>query len=138
MTNGREGDAKLTDVQRGELRASLAGRIDVLRGEIAAALRQSEHPEALQLANHFEETDDAAVADLELAMDIATIERELAELRGLLAAQDRLAAQDFGLCIDCGASIPWARLQVQPAAARCVDCQSAFERQHAGTRTSSL
>ncbi len=30
-------------------------------------------------------------------------------------------------CVDCGASIPAARIQANPATERCVRCQQAFE-----------
>lgn len=48
-------------------------------------------------------------------------ERELAELD---AAHDRLAADEYGLCADCGGAIPLERLQLLPAALRCVPCAS--------------
>jgi len=34
---------------------------------------------------------------------------------------------DFGLCVDCEADIPFARLQANPSAKRCVACQARAE-----------
>lgn len=52
---------------------------------------------------------------------------ELAELRDVEAALQRLERGEFGLCDACGAPIPAARLSANPAALRCVACQSARE-----------
>jgi RNA polymerase-binding transcription factor DksA len=46
--------------------------------------------------------------------------------------------QDYGSCVDCGAEIELARLRAEPAAERCVDCQEAYERTHAGGTHSTL
>ena len=40
---------------------------------------------------------------------------------------ERIAEGTYGDCIDCGVAIPLARLQVQPAAARCIACQERHE-----------
>jgi uncharacterized protein YifE (UPF0438 family) len=37
---------------------------------------------------------------------------------------------DARLCIECGSSIPLARLEAVPTVCRCVACQSAFEKTH--------
>jgi len=66
--------------------------------------------------------------DLETALEIAALEREGAELREMRAARARLHTPDYGVCADCGADIPYARLEITPAATRCVGCQSRSER----------
>lgn len=118
----------LTAADRQTLAELIEARAAALRAEISAALRQADDPKALQLANHFEETDDAAVAMLELATDIAAVERDVRELVALERARTRLAAGTYGECIDCHDAIPRARLQVQLAAERCLPCQNLFER----------
>jgi len=45
----------------------------------------------------------------------------------LEAALARLHEPDFGLCVDCDAEIPYARLSSNPTATRCVACQAKFE-----------
>ena len=37
----------------------------------------------------------------------------------------------LGGCADCGADIPFVRLQANPLATRCTACQGKFERTHA-------
>ena len=75
---------------------------------------------------------DASVGALQKDLDEAEIGRDLAELRELAAARQRIGSADFGLCIDCKRDIPYERLEANPAAARCVDCQSRYERHYAG------
>ena len=71
----------LTIEQREMLQAWLNFRSALLRREIAGALRRSGGEAAISLANHLEEIDDEAVADLESSIEIAEIERDVRELR---------------------------------------------------------
>lgn len=43
-------------------------------------------------------------------------------------ALERLREGTYGICEGCGRRIPEARLQYQPAATRCVECQSHWDR----------
>lgn len=122
----------LTIEQRESIDHLIRARIEMLRGAIGDALRQSGNAEAIGLANHLEEIDDDAVADLERALDATLLERELAELRELESAAGRLHTPEYGVCADCGGDIPYARLKANPAAERCLACQERFERSHPG------
>jgi RNA polymerase-binding transcription factor DksA len=62
------------------------------------------------------------------ALRDAEVLRDIDELRGIESALERIDAGTYGLCVDCAVPIAEARLQVQPAAARCVDCQERHER----------
>ena len=42
-------------------------------------------------------------------------------------APQRIATGDYGACGQCGESIAFARLQAQPFARLCIECQSASE-----------
>ncbi|MEK7861752.1 MAG: TraR/DksA family transcriptional regulator, partial [Chloroflexota bacterium] len=90
--------------------------------------RATGNERAAGLANHLEEVDDEPVADLESAIEIAALERELRELRAVESARKRLHEPDFGLCQDCEADIPYARLSANPTAIRCIGCQTRHER----------
>ena len=57
----------------------------------------------------------------------AEMERDLAELRQIAGAKERLRLGGYGQCVDCGAAIPAARLEVLPYSERCVPCQEKFE-----------
>lgn len=88
------------------------GIVDSVRGENV----DDEHdPEGSTLA--WERQQAAALAAE------AAVERD-----ELLAALDRVAAGTYGVCEVCGREIPAGRLEVRPAATRCVE--------HAGRRRS--
>lgn len=108
----------LTIEQRERLQKDLQDLAWRLRSEIAAHRR---------LANHSQETDDDAVADLEGDLDIADLTRDAKELEAVEAALKRIHEPGFGLCADCGDEIPLTRLAASPAATRCVACQAKHE-----------
>lgn len=86
-----------------------------------------------RLENHYSETDDAAVADLETSVDIAAVERDTQELHAVETALARVDTADYGSCADCSSGISYARLLANPAATRCTECQSRRERAGGGT-----
>lgn len=49
---------------------------------------------------------------------------ELLELRTIEAALARVAADEYGFCVDCGAEISEERLDVLPATPKCRKCAS--------------
>jgi DnaK suppressor protein len=128
----------LTIEQREALGAQIAKRADALRTEVAASLRQPGNSDSIHLANHLAEIDDDAVADLETALDIAALERDLVELRELETAARSLHGPDFGVCEDCQQEIPFRRLVANPAAIRCTPCQAGHERKHGAPRSASM
>lgn len=77
---------------------------------------------------HEQDSDDWAKASEERDLRIELEERESAELVAIDAALQRIADGSYGLCLQCGASIPTARMHAQPTAERCVGCQDAEER----------
>jgi len=118
----------LTIEQRESLQARLSDRAATLREEIAEALRRTGSEAAMGLANHLDEIDDEAVADLESSIEIAEIERDVQELREVERALKRLHEPDYGVCADCAADIPYSRLSANPSATRCISCQRQIER----------
>ena len=118
--------ATLDGRQKEQLRLRLLERAVALRREIGAALRQGDDA-ASGLPNRYQELDDAALADLEEAVEIAGVDRDARELAAVDDALTRLAEPEFGLCAGCGAPIGWERLLACPHAVRCTRCESARE-----------
>ena len=58
----------------------------------------------------------------------AEVERDLAELRAIALACERIADGSYGRCADCGVDIDPRRLLAQPTASRCTRCQAEAER----------
>jgi RNA polymerase-binding transcription factor DksA len=49
-----------------------------------------------------------------------------------------MADGSYGMCIQCGLEIGFARLRANPAAERCITCQTQFEKTHAQAIGSKL
>ncbi len=58
------------------------------------------------------------------AMAAAQSRRRAGRLKAIEAALRRIGSDDFGWCEECGEEIPSGRLDLDPCAARCVDCAS--------------
>ncbi len=102
-------------------RGSLLEQLTLLRGGAVSRAEASNE--------HFATRDDTPAAansarDLELAWDA----HDTAEIAAVDAALRRLEEGSYGACVDCGAPIAQARLQVAPEAARCIPCQEKREK----------
>ena len=108
--------------RRRELLAALHGEY----GDLAGA----RPPEALGPESHPDETASRKAGD-ELRAALARHGfHELQQIDGALA---RIAAGLYGACVECGEPIGYERLAAASYTARCVSCQTAFER-HRATR----
>ena len=81
---------------------------------------------------HEEQSGDWAQVDAQRDLAMALDERETAELNSIDAALKRIATGEYGLCVDCGVSIPTARLHANPTAMRCIVCQDRAEQAGGG------
>lgn len=101
------------------------------RTEILNDLRRRLHAEGeteqLALVNHLEETGDWAEASTENLQDIALLQHEIDSLRRIDGALKRLKDGQFGVCQQCGETIPQQRLEAQPEAVACLQCQTELE-----------
>lgn len=55
------------------------------------------------------------------------ISQDAEEVNEITEALKRVLDGTYGICIDCAKEISEARLEAQPAAARCVECQAMLE-----------
>ena len=108
--------------------ARLRQRRSELRAEIRAQFADHDDPQVMALRNRLDDTDDWAVADEMALLDIAQVARDVRELAEVEAALGRIADGTYGTCADCGATVPAARLDANPAARRCIGCQTAVEK----------
>ncbi|MBL0942734.1 MAG: TraR/DksA family transcriptional regulator [Hydrogenophaga sp.] len=102
--------------RRDELLARLQGQRGGARSRAEAASDKRERADDRGLVR-----DDAFDLGAELG------ERETAELQAIERALERVHDGSYGLCLQCGAPIPAARLHAQPTAERCVACQARAE-----------
>jgi DnaK suppressor protein len=110
------------------LKRQMESRRVALEAEAHADADKARGESYAELSGGVADEGDEAVADLLTDIDNAELSRDLAELRALEAALERMADGSYGDCIDCGQNIDVARLKVEPAALRCIDCQRVHEK----------
>ena len=126
--------APLTAMQKNELGARLRARRMQLLEALEADLRDLGLDAHAQRAREVLDSGDAAIADLIGGLDAALAQRHSAALEATQHALDRLDTDRYGQCESCGIAMPFARLEAEPTARRCVPCQARFEQSHAISR----
>ena len=96
--------------------AQLKGMLEDERAEILSEGSEPEEHEA-DLA------DDPGLRLSEREEVDAISALQQAQLAQVDAALERIESGTYGICQDCGVTIPVERLEAMPAAAYCVDCQ---------------
>ena len=128
----------LTKRETTELERLLRAREGVLRNEIRTQLLESDEQHYIDLADSVGDVGDESVADMLTDVDIAEMDRDVAELRDVEAALARIKEGRYGVCTDCGREIDYDRLAAQSAATRCIDCQGKREKVYAHREISRL
>ena len=116
----------LTPAECNELRATLLARRD------AALARRRLHLDGESRTEHAREVllrdGDDTQHDSDRDVDFVLSDREIVEVAEINAALQRLDSGSYGNCSDCGRAIPLARLRLEPATSRCVECAGRRER----------
>ncbi len=99
---------------------ALRAETQEVRAELADAANRDR-------TNEVEDTAEQAETRARTEVRTAEQRRDTEELEAIDAALQRIAAGSYGQCLACGRAIPLARLQAQPAAARCIECQQRLE-----------
>jgi DnaK suppressor protein len=129
----------LSESELEAIRAALQARREALIKQVRSALEESGETQYTELLGRASgDSSDEALAISLGDLSAARLGHELRQLRELEDARTRMSSDDFGLCVDCGAPIPAARLTANPAAIRCVDCQERYEKTHAGQAHGSM
>ena len=121
----------LSKEQIDHLTALLAARKQRLIEEIRRVLARTSEERYADLLAGGSDAGDESVADLLSDVTQAEVARDVAEVRDIHAAETRIAAGRYGVCIDCGAAIGYPRLQAYPTAKRCLHCQALREKTRA-------
>jgi phage/conjugal plasmid C-4 type zinc finger TraR family protein len=129
----------LTQQDRAAIRAALEDQRGKLIKAMQAALEESGQTQFAEVLGRASgDSADEALAVTLGDLSAARLGHEVRTLQALETARLRLDAEDFGLCEDCGAQIPSARLVANPVATRCIACQGHFEHTHAGQNHGSM
>jgi RNA polymerase-binding protein DksA len=121
----------LTPDQLAQLRRVLEQRWSALLEQVRTELERSGDEHYIDLAGRVTDPGDESVADLLADVGAAIIDRQVRELRDIEAARARMAAQTYGICIDCRTEIGFERLMAYPTAKRCIECQGKHEKSFA-------
>ena len=70
---------------------------------------------------------DEAAAVVNADMRLASAERTTRKLEAVEEALARIRDGTYGICLDCDQPIAPARLDAEPAAVRCIECQARVE-----------
>jgi RNA polymerase-binding protein DksA len=120
------------DIKRLERR--LHERREQLRWLIHDTLLESKREDFVDLAGQVHDAAEESFADLLVGVNLAHLDREVAELADIEAALERMRGGTYGECVDCGEDIVLARLEAYPTAKRCQPCQTRHEDEKRGGR----
>ena len=109
----------------------LGERKQRLLEEIRRVLARSHNEHYADILAGGGDAGDTSIADLLSDVTLAEVARDAAEVRDINAAQARLAAGRYGLCIDCGEPIARQRLEAYSSAKRCLADQQRREQTRA-------
>jgi RNA polymerase-binding protein DksA len=116
-----------TALDQAELEENLRRRADELDRLISRILANPGQQNYAELEEGVGDRADASTADQLADLTLADIDRHTQELDAIRQALQRIREGRYGLCIDCGTTIPAARLQANPLALRCLVCQEKWE-----------
>ena len=128
----------LNPQQSTAMKARLRERAAQLRGEMQHTLERSSDETHARIAEQARDTEDDSFSNLVVDVNLAEIDRDADELRRIDSALARLSEGSYGSCETCGQEIPEGRLQAEPTALRCLQCQELYERTHSVGATPRL
>src|SRR5688572_6901380 len=130
--------ANLTKQQIDTLRQRLLERQQVLIGEVNDQRAQTAAEGNDDAAGGPGDAADESVVRMITDLHLQEAGRDMEELNDIAAALDRIDNGEYGDCDECGIEIGYPRLEAQPAALRCVECQSVHEKTYASKSTPTL
>ncbi|WP_051603286.1 TraR/DksA family transcriptional regulator [Simplicispira psychrophila] len=113
---------KMTLAQHEELKALLLTRRHDLQAQIQQNQENLTPPSADEgavLQRNVAREVNQALTDLD-ATDVVRIDRAL----------EKMADGSYGVCGECGCTIPFERLKIEPQTQHCVACKSRWEKTH--------
>jgi DnaK suppressor protein len=117
----------LSDAELAILLARLDAREAELRAEVRGVNEEAQEAPSRAARDNVGDLGDQGEALIRGAVRHAEKERDQIELRQIAEARERMDRGTYGACVDCGADIPFARLEALPFSNRCVSCQEAYE-----------
>ena len=120
----------LTTAQRQELKT----RLLAVRKDLQDQMQQNRE----NLAPPAADQDGIVQGNVGREVDQALTNIDAADLARIDHALEALEDCSYGLCAECGCSIPFERLQIEPQTQHCVACKSRWERDTAAVPTARM
>lgn len=79
-------------------------------------------------AANFPDPTDRATQESDRNFELRIRDRERKLINKIKDALDRIEADEFGICEDCGEKISEARLRVRPVTTQCINCKMDAEK----------
>jgi RNA polymerase-binding protein DksA len=118
---------ELSESQLALLENKLREQQAELRAEVQGERAESDNERDRRSAREVQDRGDEANTDQWREANAAMIDHHVDEISGIQAALSRVDSGTYGLCVDCGETIGFQRLQAYPSANRCLQCQSKVE-----------
>jgi len=130
--------ANLTSKQTQKLKQAMLERQRLLTTEVADQRSQAAADGNDDSMGGVGDAGDESVVRMMTDLHLQEAGRDLEELRDIDGALQRIEAGEYGDCDECGNEISYARLEAQPTAIRCVECQSLHEKTYASKSTPTM
>lgn len=124
----------LTRTQSNALRQLIDERTAELEEKIRGTLPKPADETTLERTGAAQDEVDDATTSAEEHLNYTMHRHYVDEMRLADAARERVASGQVNHCVDCDEPIGYERLQAQPFAVRCVDCQEIYERRSSAVR----
>jgi DnaK suppressor protein len=123
--------AALTQSQLDQLVEKLNENYRTLLDEARDELENTGNQHRIDLLNNEPgDSGDESMANALADFNVAQLDRHIEAMRDIEAALQRAKNGNYGVCIDCGDDVAFARLQAYPTAKRCIVCQEKREREY--------
>jgi len=123
--------AALTQSQIDQLTKKLNENNQALLREVRNELENSGDQHRIDLLNNEPgDIGDESMANALADFNVARLDRQIQGMRDIEAAFQRIKDGGYGVCIECGDDVGFARLQAYPTAKRCIVCQEKREREY--------
>ena len=91
-------------------------------------MKGSHFPDTISGHERIPDENDQATAIVEKDIELMFKDRDRIRLRQLQNALSRIEKGSFGICEECRSAIPERRLELNPVASFCIECQDRAER----------
>lgn len=122
----------LSQLQLDQLARKLGEDYQSLVRDVRGELANSGSQHRIDLLNREPgDSGDESLANALADLNLTLLDRHIDGMRDIEAALQRIRNGEYGVCIDCGEKITFARLMAYPTAKRCIVCQEQREKQYA-------